>query len=335
VPVVPPLDAPDVPDVPKLEPVGEAEPRESTPEQQAAAEAQKAKDDQVAAADAQREEAEKARMAEDEERVAETERIRQEGLDAAKAAAESVAAGGSAAEAVPGAKIVAGLPRGRSSLASKESKGSALVAGADPASCKATSGTVAETNWCKTGCANEPPNCPAEVCECEGGLPVPSPLAAAAVVVAPPHVDERPMTKAEKEAEKAVAERDALSAAADAARVKEDAQRVTQQQERVAALTPDASAQELPALDEHGQPAVTPEGTAAARPLSQQQQASQKALDERDAIVAAANKEREEAEARKLEQQEKQRLVIETSQRKAEQQALPSPSPDAEEGPAE
>ena len=283
--------------------------------------------------------------------MAETERIRQEGLDAAAQAAASVAAGGAAAvaakekaqekgtaeEKIPGGKIVAGLP-----------KASALVAGSDPASCTAKSGTVAETNWCKTGCTNEPPNCPAEVCECEGGAPGgPAALVPSPAPVLATDIEERPKTKAEKQAEAAVAARDALSAAADQKRIDDEASRVTEEEARVAALTPKDTLgevkgedEEVPELTQQGQPVVTEEGTAKARALSDSEVATQKALDERDAQLAKQDEARDEQEKLKLEEQEKNRLVTESKQRSDEQEQQPSPSPDAatqqdEEGPAE
>merc|ERR1719345_592725 len=257
-PVAPPV--PPVPEFPKpLEAPKDADPRELTDAEAAAAEAQTAKDDLVAAADSEREDAEAKRMQEDEERVAETERIRQEGLDAAAQAAASVAAGGAAAvadkekaqekgtaeEKIPGGKIVAGLP-----------KASALVAGSDPASCKAKSGTVAETNWCKTGCTNEPPNCPAEVCECEGGAPGgPAALVPSPAPVLATDIEERPKTKAEKQAEAAVAARDAPKDTLGEVKGEDD---------------------EVPELTQQGQPVVTEEGTAKARALSDSEVATQK-----------------------------------------------------------
>jgi hypothetical protein len=332
-----------------LEAPNAADPRELTDAEAAAAEAQKAKDDLVAAADSEREEAEAKRMQEDEERVAETERIRQEGLDAAAQAAASVAAGGAAAvanaeKAKGQEKAQEKAPGGKLALASKES---ALVAGSDPESCTAKSGTVAEANWCKTGCTNEPPNCPAEICACEGAAPGGAPSAAAALVPSPApvlatEIEERPKTKAEKQAEAAVLARDALSAAADQKRIDDEAERVTEQQARVATLTPKTpkGEEEQPAeLTQQGQPVVTDEGTAKARALSESELATQKALDERDALLTKQDEERDAQEKLKLEEDEKNRIVSESKQRSDQQEQQPSPSPDAaaddEEGPAE
>ena len=335
VPDVPPVPelpkAPAVPAVPELTPVPAADARSATPEQQAAAAAQKERDDAVAAADAQREEAEKRRMQEDEARVAETEKMRNEGLEASKAAADAVASAADASSPVaPGEKIVAGLPQA-----------TALMAGADPASCTSKSGTVAETNWCKQGCSNNPPNCPAEVCECEGAVqqtaavPSPSPLVTAA------DVEERPLTKEEKAAQKAIDERDAKVAEIDKQRAKEDAERAEQDAKRVADMYPgkeDAQAAqqqgEQQAVPTHSSlpepPKVNDEGVAEARPLTADQQATQKALEDRDNALAAADEERKEAEEKKLEEEEKERLAAEKALRRAEIAAQPSPEPDAD-----
>ena len=206
---------------------------------------------------------------------------------------------------------------------------------------------MAEANWCKTGCTNEPPNCPAEVCECEGGAPGgPAALVPSPAPVLATDIEERPKTKAEKQAEAAVAARDALSAAADQKRIDDEASRVTEEEARVAALTPKDTLgevkgedDEVPELTQQGQPVVTEEGTAKARALSDSEVATQKALDERDAQLAKQDEARDEQEKLKLEEQEKNRLVTESKQRSDEQEQQPSPSPDAqqqdEEGPAE
>ena len=95
----------------------------------------------------------------------------------------------------------------------------------------------------------------------------------------------------------------------------------------------------MPELTEQGQPVLTEEGTAKARPLSEAEVATQKALDERDALLAKQDKEREEQEKFKLAEDEKNRLLTESKQRSDQQEQQPSPSPDAaaddEEGPAE
>ena len=85
-------------------------------------------------------------MQEDEQRVAESEKMREDTLEASKAAADAVAANAPASvdAPMPGGKIIAGLPNKKAA--------SALLAGADPASCVSKSGTVAETNWCLGAC---------------------------------------------------------------------------------------------------------------------------------------------------------------------------------------
>ena len=117
---------------------------------------------------------------------------------------------------------------------------------------------------------------------------------------------ERPKTKAEKQAEAAVAARDKLSAEADQKRLEEEEARAKEEEARVATLTPptpkgEDGEEEVPELTEQGQPVLTEEGTAKARPLSEAEVATQKALDERDALLAKQDKEREEQEKRKLE----------------------------------
>ena len=48
---------------------------------------------------------------------------------------------------------------------------SALVAGAQPASCVALPGTAVDDNWCQTNCLQPMPNCPSTACKCESGSP--------------------------------------------------------------------------------------------------------------------------------------------------------------------
>ena len=90
----------------------------------------------------------------------------------------------------------------------------------DATKCVAVLGqTAADDGWCLQNCGNTPPNCPAELCSCDGtGLapsPSPEPVSElAALVPAVPVVYDTP------------AEADAARAKADEARAKDDEKRV-------------------------------------------------------------------------------------------------------------
>jgi hypothetical protein len=105
---------------------------------------------------------------------------------------------------------------------------SALAAGVDPSSCVAVPEASVDNKWCETNCANTPPNCPASLCACEGGLPSPSPVASAIVAARPPTPEQQAANKDFQEREKAQAEAEEARLAEEKARLEEDAQRVAQ-----------------------------------------------------------------------------------------------------------
>ena len=65
----------------------------------------------------------------------------------------------------------ANLRRADDRKAHRDAHPSALVAGAEPASCVALPGTAVDDNWCQTNCLQPMPNCPSTACKCESGSP--------------------------------------------------------------------------------------------------------------------------------------------------------------------